>query len=76
MSSNKKIDNENSIIEDSINRNIDNTNTEIITHNNGRGVIIDEWEKDLEISKENFLNWYEPLRRYVIANDLDIFNDK
>jgi hypothetical protein len=23
----------------------DNTNTEIITHNNGRGVIIDEWEK-------------------------------
>ncbi|KAG4086326.1 hypothetical protein H8356DRAFT_1434643 [Neocallimastix lanati (nom. inval.)] len=26
----------------------DNTNTEIITHNNGRGVIIDEWEKDEE----------------------------
>ena len=24
---------------------VDNTNTEIITHNNGRGVIIDEWEK-------------------------------
>jgi len=24
---------------------IDNTNTEIITRNNGRGVIIDEWEK-------------------------------
>jgi len=24
---------------------MDNTNTEIITHNNGRGVIIDEWEK-------------------------------
>jgi len=23
----------------------DNTNTEIITHNNGWGVIIDEWEK-------------------------------
>jgi len=23
----------------------DNTNNEIITHNNGRGVIIDEWEK-------------------------------
>ena len=23
----------------------DSTNTEIITHNNGRGVIIDEWEK-------------------------------
>ena len=23
----------------------DNTNTEIITHNNERGVIIDEWEK-------------------------------
>ena len=24
---------------------IDNTNTEIITGNNGRGAIIDEWEK-------------------------------
>ena len=24
---------------------IDNTNTEIITRNNGRGVIIEEWEK-------------------------------
>jgi len=24
---------------------VDNINTEIITHNNGRGVIIDEWEK-------------------------------
>jgi len=24
---------------------VDNTNTEIITHNNGRGVIIEEWEK-------------------------------
>jgi hypothetical protein len=24
---------------------IDSTNTEIITRNNGRGVIIDEWEK-------------------------------
>ena len=24
---------------------LDNTNTEIITHNNGRGVIIEEWEK-------------------------------
>jgi len=24
---------------------IDNTNTEIITRNNGRGIIIDEWEK-------------------------------
>ena len=24
---------------------IDNTNSEIITHNNGRGVIIEEWEK-------------------------------
>jgi len=24
---------------------LDNTNTEIITRNNGRGVIIDEWEK-------------------------------
>ena len=24
---------------------LDNTNTEIITHNNGRGAIIDEWEK-------------------------------
>jgi len=24
---------------------VDNTNTEIINRNNGRGVIIDEWEK-------------------------------
>jgi len=33
---------------------IDNTNTEIITHNNGRGVIIDEWEK-LEAIASNAL---------------------
>ena len=24
---------------------VDNTNTEIVTHNNGRGVMIEEWEK-------------------------------
>ena len=33
---------------------IDNTNTEIITHNNGRGVIIEEWEK-LEAIASNAL---------------------
>jgi len=33
---------------------IDNTNTEIITRNNGRGVIIDEWEK-LETIASNTL---------------------
>jgi len=33
---------------------VDNTNTEIITHNNGRGVIIDEWEK-LETIASNAL---------------------
>jgi len=27
---------------------LDNTNTEIITSNNGRGVIIEEWEEKLE----------------------------
>ena len=32
----------------------DNTNTEIITHNNGRGVIINEWEK-LETFASNAL---------------------
>jgi len=32
----------------------DNTNTEIITHNNGRGVIIEEWEK-LEAIASNAL---------------------
>ena len=26
--------------------------------------------------KENFLDWYEPLRRYLIVNDLDTFIDK
>ena len=31
-----------------------NTNTEIITHNNGRGVIIEEWEK-LEAIASNAL---------------------
>ena len=33
---------------------LDNTNTEIITRNNGRGVIIDEWEK-LEAITSNAL---------------------
>ena len=33
---------------------LDNTNTEIITRNNGRGVIIDEWEK-LEAIASNTL---------------------
>jgi len=28
------------------------------------------------MSKENFLDWYEPLRRYLIVNDLDTFIDK
>jgi len=34
---------------------LDNTNTEIITHNNGRGVIIEEWEK-LEAIASNALS--------------------
>jgi len=33
---------------------VDNTKTEIITHNNGRGVIIEEWEK-LEAIASNAL---------------------
>jgi len=33
---------------------LDNTNTEIITRNNGRGVIIDEWE-NLEAIASNAL---------------------
>jgi len=33
---------------------IDNTNTEIITRNNGRGIIIEEWEK-LETIASNAL---------------------
>ena len=33
---------------------VDNTNTEIITGNNGHGVIIDEWEK-LEVIDSNAL---------------------
>jgi len=33
---------------------LDNTNTEIITRNNGHGVIIDEWEK-LEAIASNVL---------------------
>jgi len=33
---------------------VDNTNTEIITHNNGRGAIINEWKK-LEIIASNAL---------------------
>jgi len=35
---------------------LDNTNTEIITRNNGRGVIIDEWE-NLEAIASNALNY-------------------
>jgi len=34
---------------------LDNTNTEIITPNNGRGVIIDEWEKLEPIVSNAFL---------------------
>jgi len=33
----------------------DNTNTEIITCNNGRGVIIDEWEKLGTIASNSLL---------------------
>jgi len=33
----------------------DNTNTEIITCNNGRGVIIDEWEKLRTIASNSLL---------------------
>ena len=33
----------------------DNTNTEIITHNNGHGVIIEEWEKLEAIAASNAL---------------------
>jgi len=33
---------------------LDNTNSEIITRNNGRGVIIEEWEK-LEAIASNIL---------------------
>jgi hypothetical protein len=33
---------------------LDNTNTEIIIRNNGRGAIIDEWEK-LEVIASNAL---------------------
>ncbi|KAG4094616.1 hypothetical protein H8356DRAFT_1427790 [Neocallimastix lanati (nom. inval.)] len=32
--------------------------------------------KNFEMSKENFPDWYEPLRRHLIANDLDTFIDK
>ena len=34
---------------------IDNTNTEIITCNNGRGVIIEEWEKLESIASKALL---------------------
>jgi len=34
---------------------IDNTNTEIITRNNGRGVIIEEWEKLETIASNELL---------------------
>jgi len=34
---------------------IDNTNTEIITCNNGRGVIIEEWEKSEAIASNALL---------------------
>jgi len=29
--------------------------------------------KDFDMSKENFLDWYESLRRHLIVNDLDTF---
>ena len=32
--------------------------------------------KDFEMSKENFLDWYEPLRRHLIDIDLDTFINK
>ena len=34
---------------------IDSTNTEIIIHNNGRGVIIEEWEKLEDIASNALL---------------------
>ena len=34
---------------------IDNNNTEIITRNNGRGVIIEEWEKLEAIASNSLL---------------------
>jgi len=36
---------------------IDNTNTEIIIRNNGRDVIIDEWEKLETIALTQFYNY-------------------
>ena len=32
--------------------------------------------KDFVLNKENFLGWYEPLKRHLIANDLDIYIEK
>ena len=32
--------------------------------------------KDFILNKENFLEWYEPLKRYLIVNDFDIYNEK
>ena len=37
---------------------IDNTNIEIITRNNGRGVIIEEWEKLETIASNALLYFY------------------
>ena len=37
---------------------VDSTNTEIITHNNGRGVIIEEWKKLEAIASNTLLQFY------------------
>ena len=29
--------------------------------------------KDFILNKENFLDWYEPLKKHLIANDLDFY---
>ncbi|KAG4096091.1 hypothetical protein H8356DRAFT_1356806 [Neocallimastix lanati (nom. inval.)] len=51
---------------------MDNTNTEIITHNNGRGVIIDEWEKQssrANASEEKDHNFFQ-IKSYNLENEI------
>jgi len=45
-------------VKDLIQIRVDNTNTEIITLNNGRGIIIDEWEKLETVASNTFLSFY------------------
>ena len=81
----RKNNNNNHIEESSSSSNpTDNKDNESIS--NDKRIIINKYYgnltksvfeiKDFVLNKENFLDWYEPLKRHFSANDLDIYIEK